>query len=57
MRNKEAILADARTRADSIITESVAEANKLVDQSQIVKLANIRANEILDMEEVRLIRL
>ena len=44
MRNKEAILADARTRA-----ESVAEANKLVDQSQIVELANIRANEILDM--------
>ena len=40
MRNKEAILADARTRA---------EANKLVDQSQIVELANIRANEILDM--------
>ena len=29
MRNKEAILADARTRADSIITESVAEANKI----------------------------
>lgn len=49
MRNKEAILADARTRADSIITESVAEANKLVDQSQIVELANIRANEIVDM--------
>ena len=49
MRNKEAILADARTRADSIITDSVAEANKLVDQSQIVELANIRANEILDM--------
>ena len=36
MRNKEAILADARARADSIITESVAEANRLVDQSQIV---------------------
>lgn len=48
MRNKEAILADA-ARADSIITESVAEANRLVDQSQIVELANIRANEITDM--------
>ena len=45
MRNKEAILADARARADSII----AEANRLVDQSQIVELANIRANEITDM--------
>ena len=56
MRNKEAILADARARADSIITESVAEANRLVDQSQIVELANIRANEITDMREARLSR-
>ena len=32
MRNKEAILADARARADSIITESVAEANEEADQ-------------------------
>ena len=44
MRNKEAILADARARADSIITESVAEANRLVDQSQIVELQAERAN-------------
>jgi cell division septum initiation protein DivIVA len=49
MRNRESILADARTKADNIITESVAEANRLVDQSQIVELANIRANEILEM--------
>ena len=49
MRNKEAILADARTRSDAIITESVNEANRLVDQHQITELANIRANEILDM--------
>ncbi len=49
MRNKEAILADARARADSIITESVAEANRLVDQSQIVEIANIRANGLTDM--------
>ena len=49
MRNKEAILADARARADSIITESVAEANRLVDQSQIVEQANLRANEITDL--------
>ena len=49
MRNKEAILADARARADSIITASVAEANRLVDQSQIVEQANLRANEITDM--------
>ena len=49
MRNKEAILADARTRSDAIITESVNEANKLVDQHNITELANIRANEILEM--------
>ena len=48
MRNKEAILADARTRADSVVTESIAQANKLVEQSQIVELANIRANEIVE---------
>lgn len=49
MRNREAILADARTRAENILTESVAEANRKVEQSQIVELANIRANEILEM--------
>ncbi len=49
MRNKEAILADARTRSDAIITESVNEANRLVEQHQITELANIRANEILEM--------
>lgn len=49
VRNKEAILADARSRSDAIITESVNEANRLVDQHQITELANIRANEILDM--------
>lgn len=49
MRNKDRILADARTRSDAIITESVNEANRLVDQHQITELANIRANEILEM--------
>lgn len=49
MRNKEAILADARTRSDAIISESVNEANRLVEQNQITELAQIRANEILEM--------
>ncbi len=49
MRNKEAILASARTRSDAIISESVNEANRLVDSNHITELANIRANEILDM--------
>ena len=50
MRNKEAILADARTRADSIITESVAEANKLVDQSQLTEVSNY-INATLEAEK------
>lgn len=49
MRNKEAILASARTRSDAIISESVNEANRLVDSNHITELANIRANEILEM--------
>ena len=49
MRNKEAILADARTRSDAIISESVNEANRLVDSHNITELANTRANEILEM--------
>ena len=48
MRNKEAILASARTRSDAIISESVNEANRLVEQSHITELANARANEILE---------
>ena len=48
MRNKEAILASARTRSDAIISESVNEANRLVDSNHITELANIRANEILE---------
>lgn len=49
MRNKDAILADARTRSDAIISESVNEANRLVDQHQVTELANIRANEIVEL--------
>lgn len=49
MRNKELILADARTRSDAIITESVNEANRMIDQHEITRLANIRADEILEM--------
>ena len=48
MRNKEAILASARTRSDAIISESVNEANRLVDNSHITELANIRADEIVN---------
>ena len=49
MRNKEMILADARTRSDAIITESVNEANRMIEQHEVTRLANIRADEILEM--------
>ena len=47
MRNKEAILASARTRSDAIISESVNEANRLVETNHITELANARAEEIV----------
>lgn len=47
MRNKEAMLTDARNRADAMMAEAREEANRLVSESQIVELANIQANEIL----------
>lgn len=49
MRNKENILSEARTRAEAILAEAVAEANRLVDTNQITELANIRASEIYEM--------
>jgi len=49
MRNKENILSEARTRSEAILSEAVAEANRLVDTNQITELANIRANEIMEM--------
>ncbi len=47
MRNKEAILTDARNRADALLQEANEEANRRVADSQIVELANIQANEIV----------
>ena len=49
MRNKDLILSEARTRSDAIITESVNEANRMIDQHEITRLANIRSEEILEM--------
>lgn len=49
MRNRENILASARSRSDAILSESVNEANRLVESNRITKVANERANEILEM--------
>ena len=48
LRNKDRILQEARTRSDAIISESVNEANKMIDQHEITRLANIRSEEILE---------
>lgn len=47
MRNKEGILTDARTRAESIIEEASQQAKRMVDESEIVTLANMQADEII----------
>lgn len=47
MRNKEAILAAARTRSDAIISESVKEADRLVEENRITQMANERADQII----------
>lgn len=46
MRNKEAILSDARSQAEQMVANAAKEASKLVDESDIVHLANEKANEI-----------
>ncbi len=51
MRNKEAILTDARNRADALLQEANEEAQRRVANSQIVELANIQANEIIQMAQ------
>lgn len=48
MRNKDAILADARNRSDQIISDANEEAKKLVDESEIVATANEQAAIIIE---------
>ena len=50
IRTKDSILADARARADRIVKDAAEEASTLVDNNEIVNLANMRADSI--MEEV-----
>lgn len=45
-------MTDARTRAEAIITEASNEARRLVDESEIVTLANIQAEEILKQAQM-----
>ena len=48
LRNKDRILQEARTRSDAIIGESVNEANRLIDQHEVTRLAHVRSEEIVE---------
>lgn len=53
MRNKEAILMDARKTADGIIAEATAQANRMVEETEIMVQANQKAYETVEMARVQ----
>lgn len=46
--NKDAILADAQTKADSMIAQATAQTNELVSEHEIMQQAYAQANEIVE---------
>ncbi len=53
MRNKEAILMDARKQADEIIAQATAQANQMVSETSIVNQANQQAYETVELARVQ----
>ena len=53
MRNKDAILMEARRTADNIIAEATAKANQMVAQTEIMALANQQAYETVELARVQ----
>lgn len=53
MRNKEAILMDARKTADGIIAEASAQASQMVTETEIMAAANQKAYETVEMARVQ----
>ncbi|MBR1598579.1 MAG: hypothetical protein IJ661_06715 [Lachnospiraceae bacterium] len=53
MRNKEAILMDARKTADDIIAKATAQANQMVSETAIVNQANQQAYETVELARVQ----
>ncbi|CCX85987.1 uncharacterized protein BN724_01161 [Clostridium sp. CAG:590] len=53
MRNKEAILMDARKNADGIIAEATQRANQMVSETEIMNQANQKAYETVEMARVQ----
>lgn len=53
MRNKDAILMDARKAADGILAEATAKAEQMVSETEVMALANQRAYETVEMARVQ----
>ena len=53
MRNKEAILMDARKTADEIIAQAQAQANQMISETAIVNQANQQAYETVELARVQ----
>lgn len=53
MRNKEAILMEARREADKIITEANQKANSMVSETEIMMMANQQAYETVEMAKAQ----
>lgn len=53
MRNKDAILMEARRTADGIIAEATAKANQMVAQTEVMALANQQAYETVELARVQ----
>lgn len=51
MRNKDAIMADARSQAEQVVADATNEAFSLVDQHEIVELAQVNAQEIINQAQ------
>ena len=46
MMNKDAILEDARIKAQNIVNQAAREAGELIDENEIVEMAKMRAKEM-----------
>ncbi len=53
MRNKEAILMEARKSADGIIAQATAQANQMVSETEIMNMANQQAYEAVEMARMQ----
>ena len=49
MRNKEAILMEARKKADALLAQTTAQANQMVSETEIMNMANQQAYETVEM--------